>query len=74
MSRSCSSYDEGYEDEAVRIATTIRVLIHDTQQSTSMLTHLDAKGIRVWSSVPDIPLPEEDIEVGIMFSLGLKQA
>jgi hypothetical protein len=43
LRRSCAAFDGGAFDEAVRIALTIRVLVHDTKQSTSLLTHL---GIR----------------------------
>jgi hypothetical protein len=34
---------ENFEEEAIRMATTIRVLVHDTTSSTSLLTHLDIK-------------------------------
>jgi hypothetical protein len=43
LERSCASFDKGDHDEAVRIATTIRVLLHDTAKSTSLLTHLGIK-------------------------------
>ncbi|MFY9234388.1 MAG: hypothetical protein WAO58_08000 [Fimbriimonadaceae bacterium] len=40
LDRSCKLYDDGCTDEAVRIATVLRTLFHDTKQSTSLLTHL----------------------------------
>lgn len=46
VQRSCAHFDEGHEEEAVRLATTLRVLFHDAQRrdgrasSTSLLTHL----------------------------------
>lgn len=40
LRRSCAAFDAGEFDEAVRIALTIRVLVHNTSQSTSLLTHL----------------------------------
>ncbi len=43
LKTSCERYDEGDEREAVRIALTLRVLFHDTETSTSLLTHLKAK-------------------------------
>ncbi|WP_077369198.1 hypothetical protein [Anaerosalibacter sp. Marseille-P3206] len=54
---SSKSYDEGFEDEAQRLATTIRVLFHDTNKSTSLLSHLKVKNnIYLLSSVtPYIP-------------------
>jgi hypothetical protein len=51
LRRSCRLYDEGEVEEAIRIAVTIRTMIHDTNRSTSLLTHLNAKGIKLWSSV-----------------------
>ena len=41
--RSSQSYDEGFTSEAKRIAVIIRVLFHDTQKSTSLLTLLQKK-------------------------------
>jgi len=50
LERSCQSYDNGYIDEGVRIATIIRVLIHDTNASTSLLKHLNATTINLLST------------------------
>ena len=44
LARSCSAYDEGHRVEALRMAVSLRVMFHDTQASTSLLTHLGAKG------------------------------
>lgn len=43
LKRSCWLFDQGHEDEALRIATSLRVLFHDTDASTSLLTHLGMK-------------------------------
>jgi hypothetical protein len=43
LGRSSHAFDAGAEDEAVRLATVIRVLVHDTPNSTSLLTHLGVK-------------------------------
>lgn len=43
--RSCELYDQGYAEEAIRIATALRVLLHDTNRSKSLLSHLKVKGI-----------------------------
>ena len=51
LRRSCESYDAGYTDEAIRIATAIRVLVHDTKNSTSLLKHLGALNIKLSSTV-----------------------
>lgn len=55
MVRSCQAYDEGYEGEARRLAVSVRVLLHDTQASTSLLVQLRRKaGLRLWATGPDI--------------------
>lgn len=45
LARSCGAFDEGYHDEAIRIATVVRVLVHQTKNSTSLLKHLNATTI-----------------------------
>jgi hypothetical protein len=50
MQKSASSYDNGFEDEAKRLAGVIRVLVHDTSQSTSLLSLLDKKNIKFYNS------------------------
>ena len=50
MQQSAGSYDNGFEDEAKRLAVVIRVLVHDTSQSTSLLTLLDKKDIKFYNS------------------------
>lgn len=65
IERSCSSFDDGFLDEAIRIAVAIRVLVHDTRNSTSLLTHLGAKDILLRTTCP---LVDEKV---IMFSGGL---
>jgi len=50
MLQSASSYDNGFEGEAKRLAIAIRVLVHDTPQSTSLLTQLNKKDILFYSS------------------------
>lgn len=53
LERSCASYDAGHKDEAIRIATTIRVLIHNTKASTSLLKHLNATTINLLTTTPE---------------------
>jgi hypothetical protein len=43
IERSTRFFDEGHEEEALRLATTMRVLFHDTALSTSLLTHLSMR-------------------------------
>lgn len=40
LERSCKAYDEGAFDEAIRIATTIRTLVHNTQNSHALLSQM----------------------------------
>jgi hypothetical protein len=40
---SAESYDAGDFSEAKRLATTLRLLLHDTKKSRSLLTHLGLK-------------------------------
>uniref|UniRef100_UPI001F502B97 hypothetical protein n=1 Tax=Vibrio parahaemolyticus TaxID=670 RepID=UPI001F502B97 len=40
---SCRAFDDGYVGEAKRLATTLRVLLHDTQKSKSLLNLLKVK-------------------------------
>ena len=54
LKRSCESYDAGATDEAIRIATIIRVLIHNTKTSTSLLKHLNATTINLLSTTSNI--------------------
>lgn len=54
LERSCNAYDDGVHDEAIRIATIIRILIHQTSNSTSLLKHLNATTINLLSTVKKI--------------------
>ncbi|HEY50699.1 MAG TPA: hypothetical protein G4O20_02720 [Dehalococcoidia bacterium] len=50
MMQSAASFDNGFEDEAKRLAVVIRVLVHDTSNSKSLLTLLDNKNIKLYDS------------------------
>jgi hypothetical protein len=41
---SSRGFDDGWDGEAKRLAVTLRVLLHDTSQSHSLLTQLGVKG------------------------------
>lgn len=45
LKRSIADFDKGFEDEAGRIAFIVRVLVHDTQSSHSLLGQLFQKNI-----------------------------
>lgn len=40
---SCHAYDKGFSHEAKRIAVSIRILLHDTRNSRSLLSQLNMK-------------------------------
>ena len=44
--RSCNAFDQGCLEESARIATCIRVLVHDTKMSHSLLRQLNKKIIK----------------------------
>jgi hypothetical protein len=48
--RSAAAYDSGLRDEAYRIATAIRVLLHQTNRSDSLLHHLRAESAPLLST------------------------
>jgi len=53
LKRSSQAYDEGYTNEAKRLTVPIRVLLHDTQNSTSLLTLLKKKEVLFYDTSLD---------------------
>jgi SEC-C motif len=43
LKQSCASYDNGFEGEIKRLAVSVRVLVHDTNTSISLLTLVNKK-------------------------------
>lgn len=53
---SGNAFDAGYAAEAKRIAVSIRVLVHDTRNSRSLLSQLGVKDqTHFWDYAPDDP-------------------
>jgi hypothetical protein len=50
MQRSCAAFDQGAEDEAIRLAQALRVIFHNTPNSTSLVTHLKFGAKKMLSS------------------------
>lgn len=50
IQRSCAAFDQGAEEEAIRIATSLRVIFHNTNSSTSIVSHLGLSGKKILSS------------------------
>ena len=57
LDASADAYDRGLEAEAKRLAVTIRILVHDTTQSHSLLTQLGVKDRLRWldTATPIVP-------------------
>ena len=55
---SAKAYDAGDTDEAIRIATSLRVILHQTKSSTALLSHLKATFTRIMTTVPKPPYPQ----------------
>jgi len=53
LTRSAAAFDQGHREEALRIATVLRVMFHDTGNSTSLLKHLNALNVIIRSTAPD---------------------
>jgi hypothetical protein len=50
VENSCRAFDVGAEEEAIRIATSLRVIFHNTQMSTSIFAYLNMNSGKVLSS------------------------
>jgi hypothetical protein len=65
--RSCKLFDSGYDDEAYRIATHIRAIVHDTNNSTSIIKNLGKESIKLYSLIKPITArPTAYINIGSM--------
>jgi hypothetical protein len=69
MESSAKSFDEGQESEAKRLATQLRVLLHDTSNSKSLLSQLGVKNtLQFYSSINK----REGLRLGPLTGLILK--
>lgn len=50
LKASCAAFDSGFEGEVKRLAVSARVIVHDTKNSTSLLTLTNRKGIQFFDS------------------------
>jgi hypothetical protein len=50
IQRSCEAFDHGAEDEAIRIATSLRIIFHNTKMSVSLVAHLGLGSKKMLSS------------------------
>jgi hypothetical protein len=70
LRNSAKAYDAGDVEEAVRIGTVIRVLLHDTKSSVSLLNHMKVKeSLRLITTAKTVPEEQlVDIDFGEFLS------
>lgn len=61
LQRSAKAFDQGYLVEAKRIAVIVRLLVHDTTSSKSLLGLLNLKKIRFLATSPEYDENTKDI-------------
>ena len=71
LERSCDGFDSGYFDEAMRIATVLRILFHETRNSTPLLKHLGGNHVRLLSTSLDIATKMKDGGAGLLMFNGM---
>lgn len=58
LARSCTAFDNGHHDEAVHIATELRVLLHDARPNSTSLAHqVGIKEHMTWFDTSGPPAP-----------------
>ena len=59
LETSTGNYDAGTVDDAIRIATSLRLIFHQTGQIPSLLAQLQARLTKVMTSVEKPPYPQD---------------
>jgi hypothetical protein len=54
LRRSAEAFDKGYKTEALRMAVAIRILLHDTDYSKSLLGQLDKKDVLFYDTAHEL--------------------
>ena len=71
LQNSCCGSDDGNWSEAVRIAASVRVILHDSTHSISLLAHLRTKNINLFNTYFDPPQEDNNgYEVITLFAMG----
>jgi len=65
LTNSAQSYDKGFEAEAMRLAVAIRILVHDTSESESLITQLNMKNILFYDTASDFSPNERLTHIGL---------
>lgn len=71
LQNSCRAFDNGNWNEAMRIATSVRIILHDTPNSTSILKHLNAKNINLFTTYWKPPDGENGYAFMHVFNMGV---
>ena len=66
LQRSAAAYDSGFEGEALRLAATLRVLLHDSVSSRSLLGQLQVKDGLRFEDTALYPGPGLDQKAGLV--------
>jgi len=69
LKSSCDAYDDGNKEEAKRIASTIRTLVHDTGRSKSLLSQLGIKDKLKFHDSSFEEKPKDGIRIGTYAAL-----
>lgn len=69
LEHHCRSYDDGEEVMALSIASSIRVFLHDTCNSVSLLKHMEKKGGFFLSTY--YTQPNEAVKLGLVRSINV---
>jgi hypothetical protein len=70
LDASADAYDRGVESEAIRLAATIRVLVHDGRPpSRSLLSHLQVRDRPPWTETAAGEIRESALSVGSGLSM-----
>ncbi len=61
LERSAEAFDQGFHDEAKRLAVVVRVLLHDTQSSKSLLGQLGEKNELMLMDTASVIRPDNEL-------------
>lgn len=50
LKTSCELFDKGNTEEAIRLSTSIRILVHDTKNSKSLLNQINKKNMKFYDT------------------------
>lgn len=72
LERSSKSFDDGHQDEAIRIAQVLRVMFHQTGKSNSIITHLGSPEIELVSTAPRAPTAGKLVHLHSLVNLNVR--